>query len=362
MLDPIPYRLIGCALALSAIGLRAGGDEPVSVSIKEPAGDRWMYPANSTPGTRASASTFSALPSPADVTGADDRFGQFVVKFDTVAAGIPAGLGEDSYDVGEIVLTAIIAQSEGMPYDPTQDPLTSYGPEATADPDMGRPMEVHGTGFRGGFTAGTFQEATFGWGPPGSRNAFALGFGAAGAPRDVSNNVTQGFEPDTWAIGQIADLAPGEPVEQYDKVKFSLNLALPGVAAYVRQGLNQGFIWLTLSSLHSATQQGSSGFPGFFTRDHPEQTIYHDVASMLDVEYSQPLRITAFTRDSGGNAFLTWNASPGFEYTVEGTEDLATGIWSQLGTFTTAAPAPLSWSGSSSSPRAFFRIARSLLP
>jgi hypothetical protein len=322
-----------------------------------------MYPANSTPGVRATASTFSALPSPADVTGADDRFGQFVLKFDTVAAGIPAGLGEDNYDVGQIVLTAIIAQSEGMPYDPTQDPVTSYGPEATADPDVGRPMEIHGTGFRGGFTAETFQEtSTFGWGPPGSRNAFALGFDATGAARDVSNNVTQGFEPDTWAIGQIANLAPGEPVEQYDKVKFSLNLAMPGVAAYVRQGLNQGFIWLTVSSLHSATQQGSSGFPGFFTKDHPEQILFGDVASSLDVEYSLPLRITAFTRDFEGNTGLTWNGSPGFEYTVEGTDDLSTGIWSTLGTYTTPTPALLGWNGSNPSPRAFFRIARSSPP
>lgn len=332
--------------------------------MAEPAGDRWMYPSNGTPGTRTTASTFSALPSPASETGADDRFGQFVVKFDTVAAGIPAGFGAGNYDVKKIVLTAVIAQSNALPYDPTPDPLSSYGAGVTADPDAGRPLEIHGTGFRGGFTAATFQETSlFGWGAPGSRNAFALGFDAAGMARDVSNNVTQGFEPDAWAVGTIADLNPGDPVQVYDAVEFELNTGLPGVADYVRQGLNQGFIWLTLTSLHSATQHGSSGFPGYFTKDHPEQSLFGDVASMLEIDYSLPLRVVAFSRESAGNtAHLTWNGSPGFQYVVEKSEDLTAGIWSPLGTFTTATPAPLTWNGSVAQPRAFFRIARTVLP
>ena len=327
-----------------------------------------MYPSNSTPGTRPTASTFSFLP----FTGVDDRFGQFVIKFDTVAMGIPAGLGPENYEVHRLVFTAVYASADSLQYDPTEDPLASLGSAPSiADPDAGRPLELHGTGFRGGFTAATFQETS----PFGSRNAFASSFDEAGVARDVTNSVTLGYESQPWSIGQITvpmdlnantrvyqPLAPGQVIPVYARVTFEINLAVPGVSNYVRQGLHQGFLWFTLSSFHPVTGPGSSGFPAYFTRDHPEQTLYGDVAPTLDAEYSLPLRIATFTRDSAGHAGLTWNGSPGFQYVVETRDDLATGIWSPLGTFTTATPAALSWAGSSSSPRSFFRIARSSLP
>ena len=358
MLDPGPFAPLVWALLLAATGLPAGGGEIFSARIGEPAADRWMYPSNGTPGTRATASTFSALPSPASQTDADDRFAQFVVKFDTVAAGIPAGLGPENYDVPSLVFTAVIAQADGTEYDPTADPLASFGPAATPDPDPGRPLELHGTGFRGGFTAATFQEnSNFGWGPPGSRNAHALGFDAQGNPRDVSHNVTAGFESAAWAIGSIAGRQAGETIQMYDEVRFQIDLSAPGVHDYVRQGLHAGFLWFTLSSLHSATQMGSSGFPGYFTRDHPEQDLFGDVAAALEIQYTLPLRVTAFTR-AGNNTSLTWNAAPGFRYDVQTTADLADPDWQTVQSFTTAAPAPLVWTGTGTATRAFFRIAR----
>lgn len=353
-------RPLGIALWFGFAAAQAGGTGPFTATAPEPAGDRWMYPNNPTPGTRATASTFSFLPS----TGVDDRFGQFVIKFDTVAVGIPAGLGAENYEIHRLRLTAVYASNDSLPYDPTEDPLASLGPAATvADPDAGRPLELHGTAFRGGFTAATFQETS----PYGSRNAFASSFDATGVARDVSNNVTLGYESVPWAIGEITTsagdpLEPGEIIPVYARVSFEINTGSPGVGDYVRQGLHQGFLWFTLNSFHPVSGPGSGGFPAYFTKEHPEQAIYHDVAPTLDAEYSLPLRIAAFQRDPAGNTGLTWNGSPGFQYVVEGTEDLASGVWSPLGLFTTATPAALNWSGNSFPSRAFFRIARSPLP
>ncbi len=367
MLNPSLSAVVGFLLC-GAAGVKAGGTGPSLAYAAEPVAERWMYPNNSTPGTRPIASTFSYLP----FTGVDDRFGQYLIKFDTVAAGIPAGLGASNYDVHRLVFTAVYASSDSLPYDPTEDPLASLGSAPTmADPDAGRPLELHGTGFRGGFTAATFEEIS----PFGSRNAFSSGFDDNGVARDVSNNVTLGFESHPWAIGKVSEpidlnaephiyqpLAAGEVIPVYSHVTFEINLGLPGVADYVRQGLNQGFLWFTLSSFHPVTGPGSSGFPAYFTRHHPEQALYHDVAPTLEAEYSLPLRIATFNRDSAGNAALTWNGSPGFRYIVESTSDLMNGVWSPLGTLTTPIPTALTWNGTSALPRAFFRIARTPLP
>jgi hypothetical protein len=351
-------------LVLTATGLRAGGDTPVTVLIPEPSADRWMYFHNGTPGSRATASTFSALPLPASASFFADRAGQFLVRFDTAAAGIPAGMGQENYDVGSLVLTTVIAENTGVLYDSSSDPAASHQTGGVADPDPGRPIEIHGAGFRGGFTATSFQEnSPFGTWSPAGANAFALGFDPAGVARDVSNNVTAAFESEPWAIGIARNRLPGEILEAYDKLDFSINLALPGVAEYVRESLDRGFIWLTISSLHSTTQQDVSGYPVFFAKEHPEQALFQDVAATVEIEYALPLRITGFSREAeGGAVSLAWNGSPGFHYTVETRTDLAEGAWTPLDTVTTGVPATLTWQGVGADPRAFFRIARTSSP
>lgn len=342
-----------------------------------------MYPNNGTPGVRATASTFSALPVNG---GVDDRFGQFLIKFDTVAAGIPAGLGVGNYDPKRVVLTTVIylpvgaADTDSIVYDPTGDAPDTYGPSAVADSDPGRPMELHGAGFRGTFTAANFQETSaFGSGAPGGRNAYALGYSPEGVARDVSNNVASGFDAMPWAIGKVlvpsthtasglAELPAGERVPLYAYVVFELNLSLPGVAAYVKQGCQNGYLWLTLTSLHSVTQQAAGGYPSYFTRDSEDQKLaeqfpdlFDPVAPALDVEYSLPLRIAGFNRNSGtGVSHLEWNASPGFQYVVETSTDLAPGSWKKLTTnpLTTTTPVQMTFNAPDNGGRAFYRIAR----
>jgi hypothetical protein len=364
-----PSALAGAGLLLGVSGLSAGGTGPWLAHASVPAVDRWMYPNNSTPGARPTASTFSFLP----FTGADDRFGQFVIKFDTVTMGIPAGLGPSNYEVHRLKLTCVYQSPDPIPYDPTEDPRASLGPSATVpDVDAGRPLELHGTGFRGGFTAATFLEnSSF-----GARNAFASSFDGSGVARDVSNNVTLGYESYPWAIGKASvvvspntspptygPLAAGAIIPVYAHITFEVDLAIPSVADSIRQGLHQGFLWFTLSSFHPVSGPGSGGFPAYHTKEHPEQALYGDVAPTLDVEYSLPLRVATFERPSSGNdVFLSWNGSPGFTYSVERTDDLASGAWSEGGAITTLTPAILTWSGMASSSRGFFRISRTKLP
>jgi hypothetical protein len=344
---------------LAATSVHGDGTGPFTAQALEPTGDRWMYPSNSTPGTRITASTFSFLP----FTGADDRFGQFVIGFNTAAMGIPTGLGPENYEIHHLVLTAVYASNDPLPYDPSEDPLTSLGAApSTADPDAGRPLELHGTGFRNGFNALSFVETS----PYGNRNAFALGFDENGVAQDLTNNVTRGIPGSPWATGSITTsqgqaLLPGEIIPAYSQVSFTIRPASPEITRYLQQGLHQGILWFTLSSFHPVTGPGSSGFPTFFTKEHPEQALYGDVAPRLSVEYSLPLRILSFERTTD-TASLTWNASPGYQYIIQSSEDLGATGWVERGTRTSPTPDVLTWTGTSPQHRAFFRIIRNKLP
>lgn len=312
-----------------------------------------MYSANSTPGTRPQASTFSALP---DGDGTDDRFGQFVFKFDTVAAGIPAGLGVENYDVSSISITATIAQDRLFLYDPTQDDRFTYGAMALPDSDPGRPLELHGTGFRNEFTADTFQEdSAFGGGDDSKRNAFALAFDAAGAPRDVTNNITEDFEPHPFAIGQISGLSPGSEVPVDTVVQFTIDLSATGVSDYVREGLDRGFIWLTLSSLHPALQQGGE-FVSYYTREDPVHQLFGDAAPTLDLTWSPPSGFTSFSRNTSGLVSLEFAGLPDTTYILQSSPDLTENSWQNLQTFSPTTATTLSWEENSPQPKRFFRI------
>lgn len=333
----------------------AAGGENFSVTLTEPAADRWMYPANGTPGTRTQASTFSALPGDLET---DNRFGQFVFKFDTAAAGIPAGLGAENYDISAIILTATIGQDRLFLYDPTQDAWFTYGMTELPDTDPGRPLELHGTGFRNGFTAADFQETSaHSGGTPAERNAYALGFDENGTPRDVTDNVTEAFESFPWAVGQIEGLVPGDPVPVDSVVRFTPDLTQPGVAAYLREGLNQGFIWFTLSSLHPAIQQGGE-FVSYYTRDNPVHQLFGDAAPTLAVSCTLPTDFISFTRNDAGLVTLDFIRFPGFTHILQASPDLTENSWEDLETFPAAPASLLTWEQASPLPRRFFRIAR----
>lgn len=350
-------------LAGAFLSGHAAGGESVTLLITEPAADRWMYPANATPGFRGQASTFSALPS----SGGDkDRFGQFVFRFDTVAAGIPAGRGADGYAISSLEVTARIAQNNLFVHDPTADAWFTYGTNTLPDEDLGRPLELHGTGFRNGFTSITFAENTaFSAGSPATRNAHALGFDAAGVPQDVGDNVTDAFDPIPWATGQITGVLPAAPVPIDSIVRFRVDLNLPGVRDYVMRGLDEGAVWFTLSSLHPALQQAGE-FVSYYTRDSPEHQLFNDSAPTLAINYSLTAvaapAFTTFGRSVAGQVSLTFSGEPGFVYKLQTSTALTTNSWADVETFTTHAPITFAWQGFTTHPALFFRIARTPAP
>lgn len=340
---------------LPFLAIHSARGQVTVTEITEPSADRWNYVSNVTPGTRSQASTFSALPSDG---GVDDRFGQFLVKFDTAAAGIPAGLGAGNYEIASVTFRAVVSNS-GNIYDPTQDDVFTYGEMALPDSDPGRPLELHGTGFRNGFTASTFQKDS----PHGSgngrsvRNAFALGFDSAGAPRDVSNNIGENFDPHTWAIGQAATLTPGDPIPADTVFTFTPDVSDPAIAAYLREGLDRGFIWFTLSSLHPALMQGGE-LISYYTRDSLDHMIDGNLAPSISIAWDVPLRFTTFERDASGTVSLSFAGVPGFSYALQASPNLTAGSWEPLRTFSSPTATTFTWQEPSPAGKRFFRIAR----
>lgn len=295
----------------------------------EPSLDRWMYVANSTPGSRAQASTFSALPS----GGVDDRFAQFLISFDTT--GLPTGLPSEMYQVTAVTLTATIGQDELFVFDPSYDSYNTF--TGLVDEDDGRPLELHGVGYRGEFTSVTFEEDS----PYGSsvRNAFALGFDQDGVQRDVTNSISDQFESQPWSIGQIrrpdtgsdgkvirgANLQPGELVPRDAKVEFPLDLTLPGVKAYLQEGLSQGRLSLVLSSLHPATQQGGE-FVSYYTKEDSDHVFFGGLAPQLELDVVVNAPRLELSWD-GDDVLLNWDEVDGLNYRIYRSFDLTGGKW-----------------------------------
>ncbi len=278
-------RYITIVLAVAAISVTAQADN-ISVTDHEADFDRWNYPFNGSPGTRAAAPTFGAINNP----GFDDRDGQFLIGFDTEALGVPTGLAPSNYLVDSLSVTAT-HRTGSFVYDPTYDGYTTYlentDPAFTPDTDAGRPIVLTGAGLRNGFTGFTFGagEATtyaedtpfqfgnaFGNTGPEFRHAFAAGFDVNGDLIDVSNNVRNGFDINPWAVGQTG-LNPGDAVTEAvpgdspgSTFTFTVDLSDPDVLGYVQEGLANGGLFFSISSLTETTQE-NPGNPNFFTTD-----------------------------------------------------------------------------------------------
>jgi hypothetical protein len=241
---------------------------------ESPAIDRWMYPFNGTPGTRSALSVFgSDFQNPALF---DARDGQILLAFDT-ADQVPTGSGLDGWRVVEAEVTLQVQNDLVFRYDPTADPWTDFlptsDPRRTVDADAGQPVELGAVGFRNGWTAGTFQE-TSPFAEPGDsflspsvRNAFAAVLDPQGVPVDASNHPREGWQPSFLAVGRIDGLSAGERVPGESLMRFRMDLALPGVQAWLRQGLSQGRVFLSVSSLTSVQQQAGD-FPVFYAREN----------------------------------------------------------------------------------------------
>jgi hypothetical protein len=314
-----------------------------------------MYPSNSSPGTRGQASTFSALPGS---SGLDDRWGFFLFAFDTASA-LPPGLPPHVYRIRSVKVSATIGQDQLFAYDPTCDSWQTYGtpsvPSTLPDGDAGRPLELHGAGFRSAWTATTFLETSpYGSSVPGSRNAFPLGFSAAGVSRDVSNNITGQFESIPWAVGETGAVLPGEAVPVDTVFTFAIDPSLPGVSSYLQQGLAAGRIWFSLTSLHPATQQGGE-FVAWITKDDVYHQLFGGLAPSLTIEAELNLPLTI--SNVGNQVDLSWPEFAGFTHTLQASPDLAGGSWTPVHTHSATADGPGGFSENKNPPARFYRLA-----
>jgi hypothetical protein len=267
---------------------------PVQIGYARPTLDRWMYPFNSTPGTRPEASTFASI----NIAGFDDRDAEFLIGFDT-SADVTPGQGPESYQISSLRIHATISEGGRFVYDPSFDSVaTSYDPSDPAyvpDSDPGKPIELFGCGYRNGFgavTTPTTQEfcetCEFGGTPivppaEGARNVFPAIFDATGAATDVSRQVRQHLEATPMAIGVTTAVAPGELVPANAEFVFEVNVCDPATRAYIQRGLDQGRLNFLITSLHPTTGPGSTEYPVFYTKENVLVTVHPEYAAHAEL-------------------------------------------------------------------------------
>jgi len=256
--------------------------QPFLYQPAEPTLDRWVYPFNFQPGTRVVAPTYGSFD-----PRFDTRDAEMLLGWDTGGA-IRSQAGASRYLIRalRITLTSVapVPPTKPFVYDPTHDAYTTYLTNeagAKLDTDAGRPIELFGVGFRGGFNDETFKEdSAFGpLGPIngstisiGTRNAYAAAFDEAGNLIDIGNHVGQKnaawtnapFEVTPWAVGATTNAAPGNEMPDGGRMTFSVELGDPLILAHVQQSLNRGRLRFMVSSLSPAGQStpGGTGFGG----------------------------------------------------------------------------------------------------
>ncbi len=263
--------------------------------------DTWVYEQAGSPGTRPWAPSFTGgletdpLTSEFVARSALDpaRFGSALVAFETLDQITP-GLLPQQYQIQSVRVTARVddGTTGSVLYETQPATPASYLADFQGGGlDAQQAFELFGVGFREdyeGFALGEnqtglrFSEATF---PHGGEGGSYLAYPIIGDDStpgeyiDVANNITGGFSetaPDNttapfvaepWAVG-TADLSVGDPIPENTTFVFDVDLSLPGVEAYIQEGLAQGSLGFFISSLHATTEQGGSGaYPQWFMRE-----------------------------------------------------------------------------------------------
>lgn len=283
--------VVGAWLAIAA----TGRGEAIQWAPEKPTLDRWFYPFNFETGVRKSAPTYGSFDSRFDM-----RDAQFLLGWDTATA-IPTNAGPAQYLIqsARITLTSVrpTPSSPAFIYDPTLDHYLSYltnQPGYRPDEDRGRPVELYGVGYRGGFTAETFlEDSPYGAIRPitgtnvsiQTRNAYAATYDTNGVLIDVANNIGHlqphwpepAFPVRPWAIGTTTVVPPGDEVPDDSKFEFALDLKDPLVLGYLQSALHEGRLRIMVSSLSPASQSTSGGtgaggagaYPSWATKENP---------------------------------------------------------------------------------------------
>jgi hypothetical protein len=316
-----------------------------------------MYFQGDGDGSRQSASVYGAYGSFDYISQGydfDDRHAQMLVDFNTTAIAQP-GRDAGNYTVQSLVLTIVVDQGLQFAYDPSHDPLGSYN--GTIADDAGRPLELFGVGYRGGFSLATFRENSLyqsnnSTGYKNVRNAYAMDF-VGDQARDVSNNVELNFEVAPWAIGQITgtveldgtftpgSLNAGALVPQDSVVEFTVNLSNPLVRDYIQQGLHAGRLQFMVSSLlgysYTGDEGDSGGFPSFYTKENlfhePSKGIY--LAAQLEgdvtIQSAAAHRPDVSITSTPAGMKISFTSQTGHTYQVQSKDNLTDSTWTPRG-------------------------------
>lgn len=296
---------------LALLGWSSARSEDIRLDLDHPTMDRWMYPFNFEPETRPVAPTFASFD-----PRFDTRDAQFLLGWDTDGV-VPVDRPASRYLLKRVRLTLTVSGDLTFLYDSTFDSYLTHAtnsPGYVLDSDRGRPIELFGAGFRGGFTAATFVEKSP-YGPLnafdsanisiGTRNAYAAAFDDDGLLVDIANHVGQHnaswtnapFEAHPWAIGVCTGVADGDLVPRDTKFTFDVRLSDPKIHAYFQEALRAGKLRLFVSSLSPAAQVtpggvgpgGSGSYPQWATRknilyDAPRLELEGVVVSDVDAD------------------------------------------------------------------------------
>ena len=294
--------LLSSSLPILSFLLAVSNGGAYSSFYSQPDYDRWNYSFNGTPGTRIVGPTFSAYGSGLNF---DDRDGQILLGWVTI--DIPSSLPASAYTL-KSVSVEISTTSNDIAFDPTLDDRETHEPDGPADTDPGRAVCLSGVGFRGGFDPESYGES----GPQpfgavrGQRNAYALGFLEDGTPIDISNNLTEGFDPVFFAVATSDDALPGELIPELGSIRFEIDLDDPHINCYLKESLSFGTLDLMVSSLHPAAQPGFRGevnYPNWIMKEHPlvELGAASAASMQIEVEIIEPSGVSG---DTNGDALV----------------------------------------------------------
>ncbi len=281
----------------------------VVLNAPVPTFDRWNYPFNGTVGSRPTSPSFGSIE---QLQGElfDDRDGQTLITFET-QGDITPGLHRGRYAISALTVTIVNKVGGLFQYDSTYDSFLTH--INLPDDDPGRPLILTGVDFRNGFTPATFGETgPFPFAAPErTRNAYAAAY-EAGQLIDVSNNVLDGFEVNPFAVG-VAQVTPGTFVPADTTFTFAVDVNDPDIQCYLKTALRDGYLGLTISSLHFALQPGMAfvpplvggdlGWPEFYMKESLE--VVFGLADPAGLQLSVTIQDLPFQpADTNGNGLV----------------------------------------------------------
>lgn len=361
-LGPAPLGVVARMLFLCAT-LPAAVGRGETAQWLEPTIDTWLYTNSITSGARMFGPTFGSLFVDSGTNqfqpGSDQgptRLGMTLVAFETNDQ-ISTLNDPSRYEIESVAINAWATKTGEGPLYYSEQPYTPAS--LLADAQSGglssqQPVELFGVGFTSlydGFDLGVnsgesfFSEADEPYdGPTGPYAVYPVVGDGAGGYQDVSNNLTGGFsatapgnstgvfDAPAWAIGDgysvntsnIED--PGAPYNEGDllplitRYEFSLNLSAPGVEEYLQQGLADGALGFMLSSVHPASQPGTSTNPEGYI-DWRFKEAFANFSIRLEIDYSIMPLAGDYNNDGTVDQFdhTTWVNAYGATVTPAGT-------------------------------------------